>query len=57
MTDSIVSVLMKRDGMSLHDAIDLVNEAREEVTQGANPESVCRREFGLEPDYVWDLML
>ena len=53
----IVPVLMRRDAMSLHEAIEAVNEAREMVKQGQNPEGVCRREFGLEPDYAWDLML
>lgn len=53
---SIVSVLMNRDGLSLHDAIDWVNEAREEVANGGNPEQILRQDFGLEPDFVWDLM-
>jgi hypothetical protein len=53
---SIVATIMKRDGLSLHEAIDLVNDAREQVAQGANPEEVTHDEFGLEPDYAWDLM-
>jgi hypothetical protein len=53
----IVPTIMKRDGLSLHEAIEEVNEARAMVAEGQSPEGVCRREFGLEPDYAWDLML
>ena len=53
---SIVSVIMRRDNLSLHDAIDLVNEARDAVADGMDPEAACGVFFGLEPDYCFDLM-
>jgi hypothetical protein len=56
-TPSLVSVLMKRDGLSLHEAIELVNEAREQVSEGADPEEILHYEFSLEPDYVFDLLV
>ena len=53
---SIVAVLMRRDSLSLHEAIDLVNEAREAVASGYDPEEACYDFFGLEPDYLYDLI-
>jgi len=53
---SIKSVLMKRDGYTETEALELIEEARELVAQGENPERVLRIEFGLEPDYVWELL-
>lgn len=53
---SILRVLMRRDGLSRVEAEDLLREARWEVANGANPEEVCAKEFGLEPDYIWDLI-
>lgn len=53
---SILRVLMRRDGMSRADAEDLIRAAREEVEEGGDPEEVCEEWFGLEPDYVMDLL-
>lgn len=56
MDYSILEVLMRRDEMSREEAQDMIDEAKELVRNGANPESICRTEFGLEPDYMWDLL-
>lgn len=53
---SILRVLMRRDGMSRADAEDLIRAAREEVEEGGDPEEVCEEWFGLEPDYIFDLI-
>lgn len=53
---SLLSVIMRRDGLSRSDAIEQINEAREMVANGADPEEVLYDEFGLEPDYVFDLL-
>jgi hypothetical protein len=47
---------MRRDNLSLHEAIDQVNEARAAVAAGFDPEEACYEFFGLEPDYCFDLM-
>lgn len=52
----IVPTIMRRDGLSREDAWQLVAEAREEVMNGADPEEVLAETFGLEPDYVMDLL-
>ena len=49
-------VLMSRDGMTGAEADDAICEAIEMVQQGADPEEVLRYEFGLEPDYLFDLL-
>lgn len=55
--ESLLEVLMRRDGLSKDEAEDLIEEARCLVyDQGMDPEEVLREEFGLEPDYVFDLL-
>jgi len=53
----ILPVLMRRDGMSRADAQEAIAEARRRVVEGCeDPEEVLEDEFGLEPDYVMDLL-
>jgi hypothetical protein len=53
---SILTVLMTRDGMTRSEAQDMIDEARELVAEGENPEEILRVDFGLEPDYIFDLL-
>jgi hypothetical protein len=53
---SILEVLMRRDSMSKEEALEFIAEAKQMVAEGANPEEVLHYEFGLEPDYMFDLM-
>lgn len=53
---SIREVLMRRDGLSGKEADELIAEAREELAEGRDPEEICADWFGLEPDYIWDLV-
>ncbi len=55
-TNEIVRILMKRDGMERDDAEDLLRDAREAVEEGEDPEEVLADWFGLEPDYLEDLL-
>ena len=57
MTYSILEVLMTRDGMERDEAQEWIDEVREEVLAGADPEEMLRFEFGLEPDYIFDLII
>lgn len=52
----ILPVLMRRDGMSRAEAQELIAEAKERVMAGEDPEEVLAEEFGLEPDYIFDLL-
>jgi hypothetical protein len=56
MVESILEVLMRRDGLSKEEAQEWIDEAKQMVADGDNPEEVVHYEFGLEPDYIWDLM-
>jgi hypothetical protein len=56
MADQLFEVLMKRDRVSRAEAEEVINEARERVAAGADPEEILLEEFGLEPDYVIDLI-
>jgi hypothetical protein len=53
---SILAVLMRRDGLTRSEAQELIDEARELVAEGESPERILRVEFGLEPDYIFDLL-
>lgn len=56
MDESIIDVLERRDGMSRSEAKELVEEAKQEVLKGADPEEILQDYFGLEPDYIFDLI-
>lgn len=54
--ETLREVLIRRDGQAPHEADALIEEARQRVREGADPEEVLEEEFGLEPDYVFDLL-
>lgn len=57
MTYNIVDVLMSRDHMSREDAEERLTEVHNMwFDEGSDPEEVIREEFGLEPDYLEDLV-
>lgn len=57
---TIKEVLIERDGMSAMDADILIEEARQELHKrleaGENAYDICAEYFGLEPDYLIELM-
>lgn len=53
---NIIKVIMRRDQLTLEEATEQLNEAREAVASGMDPEEACGYFFGLEPDYCFDLM-
>ena len=60
MVDSIASVLVQRDGMDPEEARELVEEARQDlmtrIDAGESPFDLCEEWFGLEPDYLDELL-
>jgi hypothetical protein len=52
----IIAILMRRDGLTLEEARDALEEAAQEIHAGADPEEVLARSFGLEPDYIFDML-
>jgi hypothetical protein len=51
----IIEILMRRDGLNLNEATDVVEELAERLRAGADPEELLY-EIGLEPDYIFDLV-
>jgi hypothetical protein len=53
---TIEKTLMKRDGYTREEAREALHEARKRVFEGENPEDILYEDFGLEPDYIWELI-
>ena len=61
---TIKQVLMHRDGLSAAEAQEMVDEARIEAASyfdksdelARDPEEILYEDFGLEPDYVMELL-
>ena len=62
MEYKILPVLMERDGMDKEEALELINEAKEalnEIMESGDifaADDICGDFFGLEPDYMDDLI-
>jgi len=56
MTETIVQILMRRDGMTQDEAEEALEEAKQAVADGEDPEEVLYDYFGLEPDYIFELL-
>ena len=58
--ENLKEVLMRRDGLTSEEAEKQISEAREELNRrmddGEDAEDICMEEFGLEPDYLEDLL-
>ena len=58
--ERIKQILMTRDGMSEDEADQLIKEAKEDLyarlDNGEFPEGICEEWFGLEPDYLVQLL-
>jgi len=53
---SIKGVLMTRDKMTAAEAEERIAEGRRQFENGGDPEEILEYEFGLEPDYIYDLL-
>ena len=63
MTETIKEILMRRDGMTEAEALDLIQQAKEDLYERImHPQDyddqfgVCADWFGLEPDYLDELL-
>jgi len=54
-SESLVEIFMKRDELTKEEAEELVDEMKQRVADGENPEEVLYDE-GLEPDYIFELI-
>ena len=57
---SLKETLMERDGLTEEEAIIQIAECRDELharlDDGEMPHDICMEFFGLEPDYLEDLL-
>jgi len=53
---TLKEVLMMRDNLTADEAMEQIQGAVDRVNEGDDPEDVLYEEFGLEPDYVFDLI-
>ncbi len=60
MVDSIANVLVKRDGITMTEAEKQVEFAHKTlhgmIEKGEDPFDLCEDLFGLEPDYLEELL-
>ena len=58
--NEILYIRMERDGLSRHEALEVMREAREAMLEaldmGLDPEEVFSDITGLEPDYIWSVL-
>jgi hypothetical protein len=54
--ETLKQVLMRRDGLTDAEADEAIAEAQAWICQGEDPEEILADEFGLEPDYIFDLL-
>ena len=57
---SLKKTIMERDGMTESEADELIKDAKEDlhnrIAAGENPQDICEEWFGLEPDYIFELL-
>ena len=60
MIKSLLQVLVERDGMQEEEAKKLIKEVKEvlldRIENGEDAYDICEEYFGLEPDYLNDLI-
>jgi hypothetical protein len=49
-------ILIERDGLSDQEANELIANAKLRVLEGENAEEILEYDFGVEPDYIFDIM-
>jgi hypothetical protein len=60
--DSILQILMERDGDTEAEAKEKIDDAREDLRKRLGEgekdldNSICMEHFGLEPDYIMELL-
>lgn len=52
----LVKVLIRRGDHTLSEIKEMITNARKRFEDGENPEEILHEEFGLKPDYLFDLI-
>jgi len=57
---NIKETIMRRDNISAEDADEQIAECKADLAErleaGEMPDDICGEYFGLEPDYIFDLV-
>jgi hypothetical protein len=56
MAEKLIDVLMRRDNLTRSEAQEWIDEMKDMVANGEDPENILHDECGLEPDYIWDIL-
>ena len=48
--------IMERDGLCEEEVDEMIAMAKEAVLEGEDPAEVLHEQFGLEPDYLFDII-
>jgi len=58
---NVIEIIMRREGISFEDAKEMVTDCRDAILEGLelgeDPEEIIAQELGLEPDYLFDLIV
>ena len=54
--ETLKEVLMRRDGNTEAEALERMQDAADAIDDGDDPEEVLAQDFGLEPDYIFELL-
>jgi len=58
---NVIEIIMRREGISFEDAKEMVTDCRDAILEGfelgEDPEEIIAQELGLEPDYLFDLIV
>jgi len=54
--ESLKQVMMRRDDLSSEEVDAMIADAKAQVREGADPEEVLLEDFGLEPDYMFEIL-
>jgi hypothetical protein len=49
-------ILIERDGLSEQEADALISQAKLRVLEGESAEEILEYDFGVEPDYIFDIL-
>ena len=55
----LVKILMERDGMSKEEAIQAIEDTRDELvdcTNALDADEIIESNLGVEPDYLYDIL-
>ena len=53
---SLKETIMERDDLTDEEATEMIADARRRAYEGEDPEEILYGDFGLEPDYIFDLL-